>query len=327
MRAAMAAAEVGDDVYGEDPTVNRLEERSAEIFEKEAALFVASGTMGNQLAIKVLTRPGEEVIVEQRSHVFNFELGMAAILSGVTFRDIRSADAGGKLSWQECLSAYRPGNGHESRTGLICLENTHNMGGGSVMSADDCREICESAHELGVSVHIDGARVFNAAVATGSTVADLTRNADSVQFCLSKGLAAPVGSMLVGSRAFIDEARLWRKRLGGGIRQAGVIAAAGLVAIEKSPSRLSDDHSNARALAEGLAEIPGIRIDPEKVVTNIVNFDISASGMSTEVICDRLKNSGVLCGGWYGTIRMVTHQDVSSEDVRSALRSVRHVFG
>lgn len=318
MRAAMAAAEVGDDVYGEDPTVNRLEERSAEIFEKEAALFVASGTMGNQIAVKVHTRPGQEVVIEERAHIYNYELGMAGILSGVTFRTIRSGDGTGHPTWDEIAAACRFADDHSAPTALICLENTHNQGGGSVMSADRCREICEKARELGISVHIDGARIFNAAAASGSTVAELTRDADSVQFCLSKGLGAPVGSVLVGSRAFIIEARLWRKRLGGGMRQSGVIAAAGLLALEESPKRLPEDHQKARTLALGLAEIPGIAIDPETVTTNIVIFNTSGTGKTAEEICDGLRNEGVLASGSNNSIRMVAHRDVSDANVRAA---------
>lgn len=322
----MAAAEVGDDVYGEDPTVNRLEERAAAAFEKEAALFTASGTMGNQIAVKVHTRPGQEVVIDERSHIYNYELGMAGILSGVTFRTVRSSASTGHPTWDEIKAAYRAGDGHSAPTGLICIENTHNLGGGSVMAAGHCREICENAHELGVSVHIDGARIFNAAVASGLTVADLTRHADSVQFCLSKGLGAPVGSVLVGSRAFIDEARLWRKRLGGGMRQAGVVAAAGLLALEESPKRLHEDHEKARILAVGLADLPGIGIDPEAVVTNIVIFDVSGTGKTADEICDGLRTEGVLASGLDHSIRMVTHRDVSTEDVREAVSTLRRVL-
>jgi threonine aldolase len=322
MRAAMAAAEVGDDVYGEDPTVNRLEELAADIFEKEAALFVASGTMGNQVAVKVHTRPGQEVIIEERSHIYNYELGMAGILSGVTFRTIGSRDGSGHPSAEEIAAAYRAADDHSAPTALICLENTHNLGGGSVMSSGHCREICEIAGDLGISVHIDGARIFNAAVAANTSVAELTRHADSVQFCLSKGLGAPVGSVLVGSRAFIDEARLWRKRLGGGMRQAGIIAAAGLVALEESPKRLHEDHENARLLALGIAGFPGVAVDPEKVATNLVFLDVSGTGKSAGVICDGLRKEGVLASGFDHSIRLVTHRDVSSDDVRTAVRAL-----
>jgi len=327
MRAAMARAEVGDDVYGEDPTVNRLQERAAEIFEKEAALFVASGTMGNQIAVKVHTRPGQEVVIEERSHIYNYELGMASVLSGISFRTVRSSDDSGHPTWDEINAALRPkGSDHSAETGLICMENTHNFGGGSVMSAEHCGDICERAHTADVPVHIDGARIFNAAVAAGVSVADLSRKADSVQFCVSKGLGAPVGSLLVGSRDFVDEAHLWRKRMGGGMRQAGIIAAAGLIAIEESPKRLSEDHEKARKLAVGLAELPGVALDPEKVRTNIVIFDISATWKSPAELCGLLRDRGVLASGFGSSIRMVTHRDVSTDDVEAAIKALREVL-
>ena len=211
MRAAMAAAEVGDDVYGEDPTVNRLQERAAEIFEKEAALFVPSGCMGNQIAVKVHTRPGDEVIIEDRGHIYQHEMGAVALISSVMMRPVRSQDRSGHLTWEEIETTLRVGVGYDSsRTGLICLENSHNMAGGTVMTAEQCARLCERAHGLAIPVHIDGARIFNAAVSLDTSVAELSRQVDSVQFCLSKGLGAPVGSMLVGPREFIAEARIWR---------------------------------------------------------------------------------------------------------------------
>ncbi len=323
MRAAMAAAEVGDDVYGEDPTVNRLQERAAEIFEKEAALFVPSGCMGNQIAVKVHTRPGDEVIIEDRGHIYQHEMGAAGIISGVLVRPIRSEDRTGHLTWTEIGSALRVGEGYDSsQTGLLCIENSHNMAGGTVMTAQHCRELCTRAHDLGIPVHLDGARIFNAAVALETSVAELTRDCDSVMFCLSKGLGAPVGSMLVGSHDFVAEARSWRKRLGGGMRQAGILAAAGLIALEESPNRLHDDHANARRLAEGLAEIPGISIDPGSVATNIVIFDVSATGNTPQEICDRLSEQGALAFGWDSVIRFVTHQHISNEDIDRALEAV-----
>jgi len=327
MRRAMASAEVGDDVYGEDPTVNRLQERAAEMFEKEAALFVASGTMGNQIAVKVHTRPGQEVVIEERSHIYNYELGMASVLSGISFRTVRSSDRSGHLTWDEISVALKPkGSDHSAETGLICLENTHNFGGGSVMVAEKCGEICDQAHASGVLVHIDGARIFNAATAAGETVAELTRMADSVQFCVSKGLGAPVGSLLVGSRDFIDEAHLWRKRMGGGMRQAGIIAAAGLIAIEESPKRLFVDHEKAQKLALGLARLPGVSIDPEQVRTNIVIFDISGTGKSPAETCELMRARGVLASGFGTSIRMVTHLDVSMDDVETAVMALREVL-
>lgn len=327
MRRAMAAAEVGDDVYGEDPTVNRLQARAAEIFEKEAALFVPTGSMGNQIAVKLHTRPGDEVIIEERGHIFNYEMGTPAIASGVMMRPVKSRDGSGHLTWEEIAGALHIDQPYYScPTGLICLENTHNFAGGSVMTAEHCAEICEKAHALGLPVHMDGARIFNAAAALETSVADLTRDCDSVQFCLSKGLGAPVGSMLVGSADFIKGARVWRKRFGGGMRQAGILAAAGLIALEDSPKRLHEDHANARRLAEGLAEIPGIAIDVERVVTNIVIFDITGTDKTSAEICSKLKDSGILAIGFGGAIRMVTHCDVSAAEIDTTLAAMAAVL-
>ena len=327
MRSAMAAAEVGDDVYGEDQTVNRLQERAAEIFEKEAALFVPSGCMGNQIAVKMHTRPGDEVIIEDRGHIYQHEMGAIGVISGVLARPVRSEDRSGHLKWEEIETALRIGAGYDnSQTGLICLENSHNMAGGTVMTADHCRDLCERAHGNGMPVHLDGARIFNASVALETPVAELTRGCDSVQFCVSKGLGAPVGSMLVGTKDFIAVARSWRKRLGGGMRQVGILAAAGLIALEESPKRLHEDHANAKLLAEGLAEIPGIQIDPQSVVTNIVIFDVSATGIKPAEICARLADEGLMAFGWDSVIRFVTHSDVTRKQFEEALGIVRRVF-
>jgi len=328
MRAAMASAEVGDDVYGEDPTVNRLQARAAEIFEKEAALFVPTGSMGNQIALKLHTRPGQEVVIEERGHIFNYEMGAPAAVSGVMIRPVESGDGSGHLTWQEIVSALHIDLPYYTApTGLICLENTHNFAGGSVMTAEHCAEICENAHKVNLPVHMDGARIFNASVALNTSVADLTRGCDSVQFCLSKGLGAPIGSMLLGSKGFIAEARIWRKRLGGGMRQAGIIAAAGLIALEESPKRLPEDHANAKRLAKGLSQIPGISIDVEQAVTNIVIFDISATGKTSAGICASLKEYGVLAIGFGGSIRMVTHCDVAQADIDETIAVVREIVG
>ncbi len=325
MRAAMASAEVGDDVFGEDPTVNRLQERAAEIFEKEAAIFVPTGSMGNEIAVKLHTKPGEEIIIEERGHVLNYELGAAALISGVTIRPVKSGDGSGHLKWDEierALNINKPN--WIARTALICLENTHNFAGGTVMTAEDCSAICAQAHGVGLPVHMDGARIFNAAVALNASVADLTRDCDSVMFTLSKGLGAPAGSMLLGSRDFITEARVWRKRLGGGMRQIGILAAAGLIALEDGPKRLHEDHENAHRLAEGVAEIDGISIDPSTVQTNIVIFDVSGTGKTSSKVCLELKGAGILAIGISDCqIRMVTHCDVGESDIertRDALR-------
>ena len=259
----MAAAEVGDDVYGDDPTVNRLQARAAEIFEKEAALWVPTGCMANEIAVKVHTRPGQEIIIEERGHIHEHELAAAAVISGVLVRTVHSSDGSGHPTWDEIEPALRINRAYwVSTTGLICLENTHNFAGGTVMSAEQSADICRRAHAIGLPVHMDGARIFNAAVASKTSVADLTRDCDSVMFTLSKGLGAPAGSMLLGAKDLINEARVWRKRLGGGMRQVGILAAAGLIALEEGPGRLHEDHENTRRLAKGLAEIDGVKLDP-----------------------------------------------------------------
>ncbi|MGI8468479.1 MAG: low-specificity L-threonine aldolase [Pyrinomonadaceae bacterium] len=327
MRRAMAEAEVGDDVYAEDPTVNLLQEKAAEIFGKEAALFVPTGSMGNQIAVKLHTKAGDEVIIEERGHIFNYEMGTPAVVSNVMIRPVKAANENGMLTWTEIESALRVNLPYyTSPTGLICLENTHNFGGGSVMSAAKTSEICDNAHALNLPVHLDGARIFNAAVAQSETVENLSKDCDSVQFCLSKGLGAPVGSMLLGSKDFIAEARIWRKRLGGGMRQVGILAAAGLIALEESPKRLHVDHENARALAEGVANLKGVSIDAEKVQTNIVIFDVSATGKTSAEICAELKEKKVLAIPFGRAIRMVTHCDVSREDIEKTLQALEKII-
>jgi threonine aldolase len=324
MRRAMAEAEVGDDVYGEDPTVNRLQELAAEIFEKEAAIFVPTGSMGNQTAVKLHTRPGQEVVIEERGHIFNFEMATMAAFAGCVARPVHSNDGSGILTWEEIAGAIHANAAYYvAPTGLIAIENSHNLAGGSVMTRARAEEICEGAHALKLPVHLDGARIFNSATAQNESVANLARPADSVMFCLSKGLGAPVGSMLLGTKAFIDDARAVRKMLGGGMRQAGVLAAAGLVALQETPSRLHEDHANARKLADGLAELPGVKIDPEKVVTNIVIFDVGETGQSADAICAQLRDHAVLASGFGTSIRMVTHYDVSAADIDSALAALR----
>jgi len=325
MRRAMAEADVGDDVYREDPTVNRLEEHAAELFGREAGLFVPSGTMGNQAAIKVHTRHGQEVICEERAHIFNYEMAMMAAFSGCVARTLWAAD--GILTWALIAREVRGRSPHRARTGLVSLENTGNLAGGSLYPPEVADEICDRAHEAGLPVHLDGARIFNASIACGRSVADLTRKFDSVMFCFSKGLGAPVGSLLVASRSFIEEARLVRKMLGGGMRQAGVLAAAARVALEESPQRLHLDHENARFLAEGLAQIPGIKIDPTKVVTNIIFFDVSATGLTAAEVSRRLASEGVLASSLSPTsIRMVTHYDVDRAGIERALAATAEVI-
>jgi threonine aldolase len=327
MRRAMAEAEVGDDVYGEDPTVNRLQERAAEIFEKEAAIFVPTGSMGNQIAVKLHTRPGNEVVIEERGHIFNYEMAAMSAVSGTVARPVKSVDGSGVLTWEEIATGLHVGGAYYvAPTGLVAIENSHNLAGGTVYTRARTEEICERAHAARLPVHLDGARIFNAATALNESVAALARPADSVMFCLSKALGAPVGSMLLGRRDFIEEARAWRKLLGGGMRQVGVLAAAGLVALEETPQKLQDDHANARRLAEGLAELSGVKIDPERVVTNIVIFDVAATGIGADEICARLHERNVLASGFGTAIRMVTHYDVSRADIETALAALREVI-
>jgi threonine aldolase len=324
MRAAMAVAEVGDDVYGEDPTVNRLQDRAAEIFERQAALFVPTGCMGNLLAIMGWTKPTNEVICEQKAHVNLYELASMCAIAGVTPRPIPAA--GGILSWELIEQEIREKIYYDSQTALITLENTHNMHGGTVYPTAIAENICEKAHAEGLRVHLDGARIFNAAVALGKSVVQMTQKFDSVMFCLSKGLGAPVGSMLLGSREFMAQARIGRKLLGGGMRQAGVLAAAGLIALEESPKRLHEDHANAQHLAHGLAALPGIAIDPQKVMTNIVIFNVQATGMTAAEISADIARHSVLCGATDKyAVRMVTHCDVDRTGIEKAIQAVAAV--
>lgn len=325
MRRAMAEAEVGDDVYGEDPTVNRLEARAAEIFGREAGLFVPSGSMGNLLAIKTWAQPTQEVICEQRAHVNEYEIASMSAIAGCFPRAISAPD--GILSWELIEPQLRTRSIHNSETGLVCLENTHNMHGGTVLPQEIAEDVCSRAHEAKLPVHLDGARIFNAAVASGKSVGDITRPFDSVMFCLSKGLGAPVGSMLVGPRDFVEKARMGRKLLGGGMRQAGILAAAGVIALEETPKVLHVDHANAKYLAEGLAQISGLVINPDKVVTNIVIFDVRATGRTAIQFCEELATLGVLAGDTAKySVRMVTHYDVDRAGIDRALAAVKQML-
>jgi threonine aldolase len=324
MRRAMMEAEVGDDVYAEDPTVNRLEERAAEAAGKQAALFVPTGTMGNTIAVKLLTEHGQEVIADSRAHLLDYEMSMVAWFSGCVIRAIPTAN--GILSWDEVKRLIKPVNPFSAPTGLVSIENTHNMWGGNVYPMETIHEICDGAHEYGLKVHMDGARIFNAAEATGLPVREICAPADTVMFCLSKGLGAPAGSILAGPANLIAKGRLYRKRLGGGMRQVGVLAAACLVALEDSPKKLAADHANAKFLAEGLARIPGILIDPQSVATNIVVFDASGTRHAPAAISVLLKRSGVLMNAINDRqVRAVTHYDITREDCAQALTAVAEV--
>jgi threonine aldolase len=316
MRAAMAAAEVGDDVYGEDPTVNRLEARAAEIFGREAALFVPTGSMGNQIAIRLHTQHGQEVVCESRAHVMDWEMAMTAAFSGCQLRTVWAGR--GILTWDLLRQAVHTNEDFRAATGLICIENTHNMAGGTVTPVAEMRGILDGAHERGLPVHLDGARVFNAATSLEISVQELTAGFDTVMFCLSKGLGAPVGSMLVGSAEAMERARGFRKALGGGMRQAGVLAAAGLIALEEMPARLGEDHANARLLAEAVAKTSAAEIDLETVQTNIVIFSLLRGG-DAAAYCAALKERGVLASGiGPRAVRFVTHFDVGRADCERA---------
>ena len=317
MRRAMAAAEVGDDVYREDPTVRSLEEKAAAMLGKEAALFVPTGTMGNQIAVKVWTRPGQEVVLEERSHIIDYEMAQMAQFSGVMPRVVRGT--AGVPSVDAVRRALRPPIYYIAQTGLVALENTHNMAGGTILPQAAAEEIAGLARAHRIPVHLDGARIFNAAVATGRPAAELARPFDTVMFCLSKGLGAPIGSILAGSTAFIEEALRVRKRLGGGMRQVGIVAAAGLVALEQQIDRLADDHALARRLADRLASIDGYGVDPEAVVTNIVIIEVRRKGRTAPQVCERLGAAGVLISPLDDErMRALTHYDLAPADIETA---------
>jgi len=326
MRRAMAEAAVGDDVYGEDPTVNRLEERAAALMERESALLVPSGTMANQIAVNLLSRRGQEVIGESRCHIFNFEHGAMAAISGALPHPIETAD--GILHPDQLRTAYLPPGGHTNSSCMVALENTHNLAGGRVVPPARMDELVGTARELGLPVHLDGARIHNAAAAVGVSAARLARGCDTVMFCLSKGLGAPVGSLLIGDRELIGEARVVRKMLGGGMRQAGVLAAAGLVAFDEVLPRLADDHATARRLAELIVEVPGILLDPATVETNIICFALDGNaGMTAAELADRLGKKGVLASALGANlVRMVTHYHITMPDAETAANAVRAVM-
>ena len=316
MRQAMANAEVGDDVYGEDPTVNRLEREAAAVFGKEAAILVPTGTMGNQIAIRLHTEHGQEVICEARSHVLDWEMAMMAAFSGCQARTVEGER--GVLTWDKIRRAIGPKIYYRQPTGLVCLENTHNMAGGTVTPLEVMKEVWLGAREVGLPVHLDGARVFNAATALGVCVEKLTAGFDTVMFCLSKGLGAPVGSLLVGSAKAIERARVFRKALGGGMRQAGVIAAAGLISLSEMTKRLGEDHANARLLAEAVANEASAEIDLDSVQTNIVIFRLKGEA-DAAAFCAALKQKGVLASAiGPHAVRFVTHYDVSREACEQA---------
>ena len=321
MRRAACEADVGDDVFSEDPATNRLEELSADMMGKEAALFTASGTMSNLLAVLTHTHPGNEILLGSEAHMFWHEVGGASTLGSIVMRTVPN-DQEGWIDPDAVKEAIRPENIHYPTSTLLCLENTHNRCGGAVLTPRYTSTISQLAHDHGLMVHLDGARIFNAAVALGVPADELARSADSVSFCLSKGLSAPVGSLLCGPRDFVERARKWRKMVGGGMRQVGVIAAAGIVALEKMVDRLAEDHANASRLAQGLARIPGIGIHPESVQTNIVVFESPTATPGAEFV-QRMDAKGIKLlprGGQ--KIRAVTHRMISAEDIDETLNHI-----
>ena len=321
MREAMLCAEVGDDVYGEDPTICKLETMAAELLGKEAALFVTSGTQGNQIAVMTHTRPGDEVILEEKSHIISFEVGGLGYLAGVQARLVKGKN--GIMDPKDIEAAIREEDIHQPETSLICVENTHNRGGGTVIPMDVLQKTYEIAQNHNIPVHMDGARIFNAATYLKVPVKDIAQYADSIMFCLSKGLCAPVGSILVGSKKFIKKARKYRKMLGGGLRQGGFLAAAGIVALEDMIGNLEKDHENAKLLAEGLSQIPGIKIDAESVQTNIVIIDIEGLGINADEFSAKLQDHNIKVNGGSGySVRFVTPYWIETEDIKRALEVI-----
>ncbi|MFQ6111653.1 MAG: low-specificity L-threonine aldolase [Nitrospinota bacterium] len=322
MRESMAKAPVGDDCFGEDPSVNALQEEAARLLGKERALFVASGTMANQVALKSHTQPGDEVIVHAGSHLITSELAAGSMISGVQFAFLECER--GIMEVEAVRRAIRAGRAVEPRTRLIWVENTHNKGGGSVWPLERLKGLRELALEAGLPLHMDGARIFNAAVALGVPVREIASYVDTVSFCLSKGLGAPVGSLLAGSREFIERATRYRRMLGGGMRQAGIVAAGGLFALKHHLKRIEKDHENARLLAEGLKETPGVRLLYETTPTNIVFFDVSETGLSAPELAARLKERGILFSVYPPNImRAVTHLDVERQQIEEALGTMQ----
>jgi threonine aldolase len=322
MREAMAAAEVGDDVFGEDPTVRELEAETAALLGKEAALFTVSGTMANQLAVRSHTEPGDEILVEAQAHLYLYEGGGPAALSGVTCRCLPGER--GVFGGSDVEAVLRPPDSHFPRSRLVCVENTHNRGGGKIWPLERIEEVAAVARRHGLQLHLDGARLWNAAVATGIAESRWSAPFDTISVCFSKGLGAPVGSALVGSKAFLDRARRFRKMFGGGMRQAGIIAAGALFALRNHRARLASDHANAKALAEGIGACKGLEVAPGEVETNMVRFRVS--GMPANQVVQRLRSRGVLVLGTDPlTIRAVTSLMVCADDIRRAIAAIGKV--
>lgn len=326
MREAICHADLGDDVFGEDPTTNRLEAMAAECTGKEAALLVSSGTMGNLVCALTHCGRGDEVILGNLSHTFVYEAGGIAALGGIHPRTVQNIPDG-TMSLDDIEAAIRGDNVHYPRTRMICLENTHNLCNGFPLTPEYTNSVATLARNHGLKVHLDGARIFNAAVALGVDVKELTRNVDSLSFCLSKGLSAPVGSVICGTGEFIAEARRTRKILGGGMRQCGIIAAAGIIALEKMVKRIEEDHKNAKRLADGIARIPGLQIDPSKAQTNIVYFELKSNLLTPEALVTQVDQKGVkFMHMGQSRCRMVTHYGISSDDIDTALAALAEVM-
>ena len=323
MRRAMADAEVGDDVHRDDPTTIRLEEMAADRLGKEAAMFVASGTMGNLVSVLTHAQRGEEIILGDKAHIFRSEATGVSALGGIAFHTVRN-DERGMLDPDDVASAIRPDNVHFPRTAVVALENTHNACGGAVLTPEDTKSVADLAHSHDVPVHIDGARIFNAAVYLETPVAELTKEADSISFCLSKGLSGPIGSLVCGSNEFVERARFWRKMVGGGMRQVGIIAAAGIVALDTMVERLAEDHSNARRLAEGLSRVPGISIDPDRLPTNLVFFEVTDGDPAK--LARKLNERGIKGGSAQRRWRFATHYGIEPDDIDYALDVIETTF-
>jgi threonine aldolase len=326
MRRVMLSAEVGDDVFGEDPTINRLQEKMAVLTGKEAALFVTSGTQGNQVSLNAHTQPGQEIILDQNSHIVNYESGAPAMLAGAQLHPLPGRH--GVLTAGQVEAALRPTDDHYPQTGLICLENTHNRAGGTIYPLAEIQRISNLAREKGLPIHLDGARLWNASVATGICLKDYCQYFDSVMLCFSKGLGAPIGSIVVGSKAFIKRAHFYRKAYGGGIRQGGILAAGALYALEHHWPLLKEDHRRARALAEGIADLPGISVDFETVQTNIFIFEVNPQKISADALVQKLEENAVKMFTFGPTrIRAVTHLEIFDEDIEYAIGVFKKLLG
>ena len=323
MLRAMSDAELGDDVFRDDPTVIALEEKAAELLGKEAGLLVTSGTQGNLVSMLSHAARGDQILIGDKSHIYKYEAGGASVLGGLVLHPLKNSDEG-TLDPEDIRAGVNPRDDHLAPTRLLTIENTHNVAGGKPVSPAQTKRMADAGREAGLKVHLDGARMFNAAISLGVSPAELAEPADSLSFCLSKGLSCPIGSVVVGERDFIEEARRWRKMLGGGMRQAGIVAAAGIYALDHMVERLAEDHENARHLAFGLAELQGMVLDPESIRTNIIYFR-TAPGLGDQ-IAERLRSRGILMDCDYDLSRLVTHYGITREDIDHLLKVMAEVL-